>query len=339
MRMPGFWARGRHSLLARLLVPFGWLYGRITLARVRRRGERLPIPVIAIGNFTAGGAGKTPTTLAIASTLAARGLKPFIVSRGYGGTEAGPYRVDPERDSSARVGDEPLMMSRSFPVIVSRNRARGGKLAEAQGADVVLLDDALQNPDLEKDFTLGVVDGGFGFGNGLCVPAGPLRAPVAPMLATVDATLIVGTDAAGSIEALREKPGFSAIMKVQNTLKPVLRQQRVLAFCGIGRPEKFGETLRECGAELAALLAYGDHHAFSEDDAVHILAEATRLKARPVTTEKDAARLSGGVMLERLKAASLIVPVTITLPEELLKMIYRAAASSPSRASTASGEE
>lgn len=339
MRMPGFWAKSGQSLWAKLLAPLGWLYGRITLARIRRLGERLPIPVIAIGNFTAGGAGKTPVTLAIAAALTARGSKPFIVSRGYGGTESGPYRVDPARDSSARVGDEPLMMSRSFPVIVSADRARGGKLAEAQGASVILLDDALQNPDLEKDFTLGVVDGGFGFGNGFCVPAGPLRAPIGPMLATVDATLILGADAAKSREVLLERPCFSASMQVQSGLKAALRGQRLLAYCGIGRPEKFGETLRECGAEIASLLAFGDHHPFTEEDAAQILGEATRLGARPVTTEKDAARLAGNAGLEKLKAASLVVPIRVNLPDELLAMIYRVVASSPSRASTASGEE
>jgi tetraacyldisaccharide 4'-kinase len=231
------------------------------------------------------------------------------------------------------------MMARSFPVIVSRDRARGGKLALAQGADVILLDDALQNPDLEKDFTLGVVDGGFGFGNGLCFPAGPLRAPIAPMLARADATLIIGADAAKSRDALAGKPCFSASIQVGSGLKSTLCGQRVLAYCGIGRPEKFGETLRECGAEIATLLAYGDHHAFTEEDAAHILAEAARLQARPVTTEKDAARLAGSAMLERLKAASLVVPIRIDLPDELLAMLYRATASSPSRASTASGEE
>ncbi|MBN8532963.1 MAG: tetraacyldisaccharide 4'-kinase [Rhizobiales bacterium] len=338
MRMPEFWSRQR-SLTAQLLAPLGWLYGRITLARLKRRGEKLSVPVIAIGNFTAGGAGKTPVTLAIASALAKRGVRPFVVSRGYGGSESGPYRVDPLRDSSARVGDEPLMMARSFPVIVSRDRARGGKLALAQGADVILLDDALQNPDLEKDFTLGVVDGGFGFGNGFCVPAGPLRAPLAPMLARVDATLVIGADAAKSRDALAGKPCFSASIHVGSGLKSTLRGQRVLAYCGIGRPEKFGETLRECGAEIATLLAYGDHHAFTEDDAAHILSEAIRLRARPVTTEKDAARLVGSVTLEKLKAASLVVPIRIAPPDELLAMIYRAAASSASRASTASGEE
>lgn len=339
MRMPGFWARGGNPVLAQMLAPPGWLYGRITLARLKRQGERLLIPVIAVGNFTAGGAGKTPVTLAIASALSARGMKPFIVSRGYGGTETGPYRVDPKRDLATRVGDEPMMMARTFPVIVSRDRATGGKLAQAQGADVILLDDALQNPDLAKDFTLAVVDGGFGFGNGFCVPAGPLRAPIAPMLGHCDATLIIGQHAPDLRERLGGRPSFSASMQVKNPPRSALRGQRVLAFCGIGRPAKFGETLVECGAEVAELLAYGDHHAYSDEDAAYILTEAARLGARPVTTEKDAARLAGGEMLEKLKAASLVVPISITLPDDLLAMIYRAVASSRSRVNTASGEE
>jgi tetraacyldisaccharide 4'-kinase len=159
------------------------------------------------------------------------------------------------------------------------------------------------------------------------------------MLGLCDATLILGADQLALHEKLSGKPCFAASMQVKNTIARALRGQRVLAFCGIGRPEKFGETLVECGTEVAELLAYGDHHAYSEEDAAHILAEAARLGARPVTTEKDAARLGGGEMLEKLRAATLVVPVSITLPDALLAMIYRALTSSPSRTSTASGEE
>jgi tetraacyldisaccharide 4'-kinase len=338
MRTPRFWNAESHAFLARLLAPLGWLYGRITLMRLKRTGESISVPVIAIGNFTAGGAGKTPVTRALAAALTARGMKPFVISRGYGGTEAGPYRVDAQRDSSARVGDEPLMMAQEFPVIIAHKRAAGAKLAVAQGADIILLDDALQNPDLRKDFTLAVVDGGFGIGNGFCLPAGPLRAPLAPMLAQCDATLMIGADRRKLAGKLAGKPHFAASMQVKNPIRNALRGQRVLAFCGIGRPEKFGETLGASGAEVARLLAYADHHAYAEEDAAFILAEAARLKARAVTTEKDAVRLAGGEMLARLRSEALVVPVSITLPAELLAMLYRAAASSSSRTSTASGE-
>lgn len=339
MRMPAFWATEQKSLLSQLLAPFGWLYGRITLARLRRGGERLSVPVIAIGNFTAGGAGKTPVTLGIAAALSARGMRPFIITRGYGGTETGPYRIDHQRDLSERVGDEPLMMAQDFPVIVSRDRAAGGKLAQAQGADVILLDDALQNPDLLKDFTLAVVDGGFGIGNGNCLPAGPLRAPLAPMLQHCDAVLIIGPDAHNVTKKLSERPVFQTSMQVKSGFKNRLRGQRVLAFCGIGRPSKFGETLIASGADVASLLAYADHHPYSDEEAAHILNEAARLGARPVTTAKDAARLAGSDMLDKLMAATLVVPIGIALPEDLLAMLYRAAASSARRVSTASGEE
>lgn len=338
MRMPGFWAVGQKSALALLLAPLGWLYGRLTLLRLKRRGTRLPIPVIAVGNFTAGGAGKTPTVLAIARRLEQKGETPFVVSRGYGGTEPGPWLVEAQRELAARVGDEPLMMARRFPVVVARQRAAGGKFAQARGASAVILDDALQNPDLVADFTLAVVDGGFGIGNGLCIPAGPLRAPLAPMLARCDAVLLIGPDATGLGKQLAAKPLFRAALRVEAAAAQAVRQGRVLAFCGIGRPEKFAQSLRECGADLVGLLAYGDHHAYSDEDAATILAEAERLQARLVTTEKDATRLAGSPMLEQLRAAALVVPVRVELPEALAQRLYATIPSARNRSSTASGE-
>ncbi|MCA3636509.1 MAG: tetraacyldisaccharide 4'-kinase, partial [Methylobacterium sp.] len=210
MRAPAFWQAGGNRLAAWLLAPIGWLYGRIALARLAREGERVALPVIAIGNFTAGGAGKTPVARAIATALAQRGEKPFILSRGYGGSLRGPHRVEPAHDNAAMVGDEPLMLARTCPVIVSRDRRAGAKLAIQQGASVLVLDDALHNPHLAKDFALAVVDGGAGFGNGFCLPAGPLRAPVEPMLAQTDAVLMIGADRYHVAVELRGRPIFAS---------------------------------------------------------------------------------------------------------------------------------
>ncbi|MCU0818952.1 MAG: tetraacyldisaccharide 4'-kinase [Beijerinckiaceae bacterium] len=339
MRAPAFWQAGRGGLLARLLAPFGWLYGRITLARLAKPGERVAVPVIAIGNFTAGGAGKTPVARALVQALAARGETPFILSRGYGGSVAGPHRVEASHDTAAMVGDEPLMLAGTCPVIVSRDRRAGARLAIQQGATVLVLDDALHNPHLFKDFTLAVVDGGAGFGNGFCLPAGPLRAPVAPMLARTDAILLIGADRQGVAAELRGKPIFMSAIAPDTSLAEKLRGQRVLAFCGIGRPEKFAETLREIGAEILALRAFADHHAFTESEAEALLAEAKSLGAMLVTTEKDAMRLSVGPAREALKQAATVLPVSVALADELLAAIYRAVDSSRKRVSTASGLE
>jgi len=339
MRAPAFWQAGGNRLAAWLLAPIGWLYGRITLARLAREGERVALPVIAIGNFTAGGAGKTPVARALATALAQRGEKPFILSRGYGGSLRGPHRVEPAHDTAAMVGDEPLMLARTCPVIIARDRRAGARMAIEQGASVLVLDDALHNPHPAKDFTLAVVDGGAGFGNGFCVPAGPLRAPVEPMLAQTDAVLMIGADRYHVAVELRGRPIFASAIAADPRIAEALRKKRVLAFCGIGRPEKFAETLREIGAEIVRLRAFPDHHAFTESEASALLSEAGKLGAMLVTTEKDAMRLAGGPAREKLREAAKVLPVSVPLPDDLLAAIYRAVDSSRSRVSTASGLE
>ncbi len=339
MRAPAFWQAEGNRLAVWLLAPIGWLYGRITLMRLAKPGERVAVPVIAIGNFTAGGAGKTPVARALVEALAARGETPFILSRGYGGSLPGPHRVEPSRDAADTVGDEPLMLARTCPVIVSRDRRAGAQLAIEQGASVLVLDDAMHNPHLQKYFTLAVVDGGAGFGNGFCLPAGPLRAPVEAMLPLTDAVLMIGTDRHGVAARLRARPTFMSAMMPDLLIAAALRGQRILAFCGIGRPEKFAETLREIGAEIAGLRAFADHYAFTESEAEALLAEAKNLDAVLVTTEKDAMRLVGGPAREALKQATTVLPVSVALPDELLAAIYRAVDSSRKRVSTASGPE
>jgi tetraacyldisaccharide 4'-kinase len=339
MRAPAFWQAEGNRLAAWLLAPLGWLYGRITLARLAQPGEPVAIPVIAIGNFTAGGAGKTPVTRALSEALAARGERPFILSRGYGGSLRGPHRVEPSRDTAAMVGDEPLMLARQGPVIIARDRRAGARMALEQGASVLVLDDALHNPHLAKDFTLAVVDGGAGFGNGFCLPAGPLRAPVGPMLAQTDAVLMIGADRHDIVVELRGRPIFASAIAADPRIAEALRKKRVLAFCGIGRPEKFAETLREIGAEIVRLRAFPDHHAFTESEASALLSEAGKLGATPVTTEKDAMRLAGGPAREKLREAAMVLPISVPLPDELMAAIYRVVDSSRRRVSTASGLE
>lgn len=338
MHMPGFWHANGNRLLRGLLAPLGWLYGRATLARLARKGWRAPVPVISIGNFTAGGAGKTPTAIALVRALQARGMNPFVLSRGYGGSETGPLRVDLAQHVASQVGDEPLLIARSCPVIVARKRADGARLALAQGADCLVMDDALQNPDLEKDFSLAVIDGGFGVGNGACVPAGPLRAPLEAMRSHVSAALVIGADEQGVAAQLAPIPVYSSRMQPDASTDG-LKDQPVIAYCGIGRPEKFFATLREIGADVVAQHAFGDHHPFSEEEARALLAEAQAKGARLVTTEKDRMRLNGSEALNALAEASIIVPIRLSIPPDVLEMIYLACDSRRSRSSTASGLE
>jgi len=294
MREPGFW-HGPASLNTHLLKPLAALYGAVAARRLRRKGLQAGIPVLCVGNYHVGGAGKTPTVLALAKLLRELGETPVVLSRGYGGKLRGPVRVDPGRHAASDVGDEPLMMADALPVVVSRQRAEGVPLARAQGATVILMDDGFQSPAIVKDASLIVIDGARGIGNGQVFPAGPLRAPLRPQLARTDALVIVGAgDAAKAVAAeiaAQGKPVLSAHLKPDAAQVAQLRGTRVLAFAGIGDPVRFFNTLRASGIEVAAERAFADHHPYSRAEIESLLAEASRDGLTMVTTEKDLARL------------------------------------------------
>lgn len=338
--IPDFWRKDASlpgRMLASLLQPLGMIYAAATVRRMARKGWRAPLPVISIGNATLGGAGKTPTALALATALIARGERPFFITRGYGGTESGPLVVDAARHAAREIGDEPLLLARVAPTVVARDRAAGARLAIAQGASLLLLDDALQNPALDKDFSLCVVDAGFGFGNGRVVPAGPLRAPLTRMAPHIDAFLIIGEDRDGLANGFPgAKPVFSGRIKPAREADG-FSGKRVIAYSGIALPEKFEASLREAGAIIVAARRYGDHHAFTPKDADDLLALARKHEAPLVTTAKDAARLTGDPALEALAEASQVLPIRLTGIEALVAEVYRAVLSARSRISTASG--
>lgn len=297
MRAPDFWFRppDRPGLLPRLLAPLGWAYAVGTARRLRQPGLVPRVPVICVGNLVAGGAGKTPTTLALIERLAARGLAVTVVSRGFGGRLSGPVRVEATRHSAAEVGDEPLVLSAFAPVWVAKDRAAGVEAAQADGADVILLDDGFQSPSVTPALRLLVVDAARGFGNGRCIPAGPLREPVPVGLARADLVLTIGTAAAqAQFDALWG--GAVAAPRLRGTLEPLRMGMdwtgtRVLAFAGIADPGRFFATLRAEGAELVRGEPLADHAALSETLLRRLEAEAAAAGAQLVTTEKDAARL------------------------------------------------
>jgi tetraacyldisaccharide 4'-kinase len=314
MREPAFWHRPS-SWKSHLLRPLGALYGAVAANRLQREGLDAGIPVLCVGNYHVGGAGKTPTVRALAKLLRDLGELPVVLSRGYGGKLRGPVKVDPARHAASDVGDEPLMLAAGLPVVIARDRAEGVALAKSQGASVILMDDGFQNPAVIKDASLIVIDSDRGIGNARVIPAGPLRAPLPPQLARTDALIVVGDGvAAGSVAAgiaAQGKPVLSAHLKPDDGSVASLRGKRVLAFAGIGDPVRFFDTLRTSGIEVSRARSFADHHSFSRREIESLIAEAGRDALTLVTTEKDLARLRTGGELPPW--AKQIVPFAVTL--------------------------
>jgi tetraacyldisaccharide 4'-kinase len=296
MRAPRFWFAppDRPGLLPRLLSPLGWLYAMATARRLRQPGYAPRVPVICVGNLTVGGAGKTPTVIALVERLSARGHRVHVVSRGYRGRLEGPVRVEEPRHKAEEVGDEPLLLSAFAPVWVAKDRAAGVRAAEGAGAELILMDDGFQNPAVKPTLALVVVDAARGFGNGRCLPAGPLREPVAIGLARADLLLSIGEPAPQT--QFDATWGPLDLPRLRGQLQPLQmgmnwQGARVLAFAGIADPSRFFATLRAEGAEVIRGEALGDHEILSETLLKRLDAEATATGAQLVTTEKDAARL------------------------------------------------
>ncbi len=318
MRAPGFWWQGRSTFFANALRPASAIYGAIAGSRMRQTGERATLPVICIGNFTAGGAGKTPTALAIAEILDEAGESPAFLSRGYGGTLRGPVQVQPQH-KALEVGDEPMLLAAMAPAIISADRPAGARLAHEIGATVLVMDDGLQNPSLTKDCAIAVIDGATGIGNGLPLPAGPLRAPMEAQWPAVDAVLIIGQGEAGEAVAQQAnrsgKRVFKGSLAPERMLAEKLRGRKVLAFAGIGRPEKFFETLRACGAIVEETRAFPDHHPYNRTDLDNLRKAAEARGLQAVTTEKDFARIAS-MNGSGVWADLMVLPVRLELDDE-----------------------
>jgi tetraacyldisaccharide 4'-kinase len=318
MREPSFWWR-KKALAAGLLAPLAAAYGAIAARRMLKAGARAKLPVLCVGNFTLGGAGKTPAVMWLAKMLQAAGERPCCLSRGYGGSLAGPKLVDAHADRAAQVGDEALLLAHLAPTVIARDRVAGAQAAAASGASVVIMDDGLQNASLAKDFTCAVIDGRRGIGNGRVFPAGPLRAPLDAQLARSDALLVVGEyTGAGDVVAkagARRLPVFHAHLVPDAAAVAALKARKVLAFAGIGDPEKFFATVALAGITLAQRRAFADHHRYTAEQAADLIMQAEHDGLALLTTEKDRARMTGEPVLAALAAKAHVLPVTLAVTE------------------------
>ena len=307
-------------MAARVLAPLAMLYGAAARMRLNRRGRRAAAPVICIGNLTVGGAGKTPTALMTARMLQEAGEQPMFLTRGYGGKLAGPVVVEPKRHLAADVGDEPLLLAHAAPTVVARARVGGARSAVSAGATVIVMDDGFQNPALRKDIALLVVDERRGIGNRHVIPAGPLRAPLAASLARAHAIVAVGAPSRGAEltaqARTRNLPVFRARLQGDKHFIAALGPGRVLAFAGIGDPEKFFATLAEAGVSLAATRSFPDHHRYTRAEAQALCKQAEHDGLILVTTEKDLVRMRGDDAVEELAAQAHALPVALVFDEE-----------------------
>lgn len=292
---PFWWTKADWRAYA--LWPFSWLYGRVAGLRMdRARRAMPPVPLICVGNFTVGGAGKTPTAIALARAAKARGLTPGFLSRGYGGSLDVTTVVDPAHHRARDVGDEPLLLAREALTVICRRRVEGARKLAAEGADIIIMDDGFQSARLTFDFALLVIDSARGIGNGHLVPSGPVRAPIANQLRHATALLKIGHGPAADLLIRRAARAGKAVY-VADTVRlddGSLSGVRVLAWAGIADPEKFYRTVCETGATIEETRSFPDHHHFSEDEVAELLDRAESKGYTLVTTAKDMVRLEPG---------------------------------------------
>ena len=312
MKAPLFWS-APPGLVSGLLAPLSCVWTSVTRKRLSKEGIEVGIPVSCVGNLTAGGTGKTPVVMALLEKLTTKGVAAHVVSRGYGGSEEGPLQVNERKHSAAEVGDEPLLLSSFGPVWVAKDRAQGAIAARDAGAEVIVLDDGFQNPSLAKTQSILVIDAQAGFGNGCVMPAGPLREPVEDGMARADLIVLIGPESARRDFLTTQSLPLEVLEAELTPLQTGMAWEglRALAFAGIGRPEKFFDSLRRAGVDLIETRSFADHAPYRRDLLRRLLAEAKSKGAQLVTTEKDAVRLP-----QELRSEILTFPVRLSFEHE-----------------------
>ena len=314
MKTPRFWKS--RNLISTTLLPLGWIYSGLTAARLKfKKSGKVNIPVICLGNITAGGSGKTPTAVTLAKLLQKKGYHPYFVSRGYGGKLSGIILTKDSSYTAAEVGDEPLILSRIAPVSINPDRYQAALKAQEQGADIIIMDDGFQNPSLKKDISILIIDGGFGFGNQRPLPAGPLRENLQSGLKRANAALIIGEDKNNCAQEMKNLPLFTGKIK---EIEPQTKPTQVIAFAGIGRPEKFYQSLENCGMNIISRHDFPDHHFYTEKELQSLSNEAQEKKAALYTTAKDIVKIP---LPLRPKFNVLEIEIEIEKEQELMSFI------------------
>jgi tetraacyldisaccharide 4'-kinase len=292
MKTPEFWYNKNNSLKSVFLAPLGTVYDLGSRASRLFKGKpyRAPVPVICVGNIVAGGAGKTPTTAAIVSFLKMRRYRPFIVMRGYGGSEKGPLRVDPALHTAEQVGDEALILSQIAPCWIGHNRAKAIQAAVQNGATHIVMDDGFQNLSVAKDISLLVIDGPSGLGNEQLIPAGPLRENLESALPRATAVVLIGKDKHGIASKIGKKPLVRAFIEPE-VPADFPSDKKIFAFSGIARPEKFYDTCKMLKLNLVGTRDFPDHYCFTANDVRELTELASKNEAELLTTQKDWVRL------------------------------------------------
>ncbi|MBT8471799.1 MAG: tetraacyldisaccharide 4'-kinase, partial [Marinicaulis sp.] len=304
IREPWFWRS--QSATARAiqtaLSPLSAVYDLGQRARAAMTTpKRAPVPVICVGNATLGGVGKTPFAIALAILLKERSVKAHFLTRGYGGRLKGPIKVNPATHNFEDVGDEALLLARTAPTWVSANRPAGAELA-AKDADMIIMDDGFQNPTIHKDCSI-LLMSKTAIGNKKIFPAGPMREPMSRAVARSTLRVIIANN---DDETAASGDVHTAITRPVNAPTP----QSVIAFCGIGAPEKFFRTLRGQSFEVAQTAAFADHHPYTSADITALRKLAQKNKAALITTEKDAVRLP-----PEFRDDILVLPITMEIKE------------------------
>ncbi len=319
-KAPSFWHQPNHPLRY-ALTPLSWLYQLGHLIRFHANPSyKAHVPVLCVGNLVAGGAGKTPAAIMLTQQLIAMGHTPHIISRGYGSHILNSLLVN-DTHTATDVGDEALLLARHAPCWVGENRKESAINAMKNGADCLIMDDGLQNPSLYKNASMVVIDGGYGIGNGAIIPAGPMREPWKVGLKHANAVLIIGEDTHNLTDTLPQHI-MAMSATINATIPESIKGKPLLAFCGIGRPQKFYDTLAEHKLDVIDTQDFPDHHPFKEGELSALWDTAEKAGAALVTTEKDWVRLP-----KEWQSKVEIVPITLNIApkasvEQLLSALF-----------------